>query len=346
MSTQTPLSQLSSMPRRQLGQALTGQALTVSAIGLGCMGMSDFYGAQASETEAMKLMSRAYALGISLFDTADCYGPHHNEQLLGKWIAQQRPTQLQIATKFGIVRQPGQYERSLDNRPAYIKSACEASLQRLGVEHIDLYYVHRVNPDHPIEATMETLAELVQEGKIGHIGLCEVSAQTLRRAHAIHPVAALQTEYSLWTRDVEDEILPTCRELGIGFVPYSPLGRGFLAGRIQTREDFEPGDFRAMLPRFSADNFDANQAFAEYIAQFAAHKQCTPAQLSLAWLLAQGDDIVPIPGTKHLHYLEDNAGAPQVQLTREDLSTLDEATRTFTIAGERYTEEGMKGVNV
>ncbi|ODC05286.1 aldo/keto reductase [Terasakiispira papahanaumokuakeensis] len=310
------------------------------------MGMSEFYGAQTPEADALKLMSRAYALGITLFDTADCYGPHHNEQLLGKWIAQQRPTQLQIASKFGIVREPGQYERTLDNRPAYIKSACEASLQRLGVEHIDLYYVHRVNPEHPIEETMDTLAGLVREGKIGHIGLCEVNAETLRRAHAVHPVTALQTEYSLWTRDVEDEILPTCRELGIGFVPYSPLGRGFLAGRIQKREDFEPGDFRAMLPRFSEANFNANQALADYLAQFAAHKQCSPAQLSLAWLLAQGDDIVPIPGTKHLHYLEDNAGAPQVKLTAEDLKTINEATQTFIIAGERYTEEGMKGVNV
>ncbi|WP_245686108.1 aldo/keto reductase [Terasakiispira papahanaumokuakeensis] len=353
MSTNRQSFDHSPMPRRHLGRPSSqapsshqAQALNVSAIGLGCMGMSEFYGAQTPEADALKLMSRAYALGITLFDTADCYGPHHNEQLLGKWIAQQRPTQLQIASKFGIVREPGQYERTLDNRPAYIKSACEASLQRLGVEHIDLYYVHRVNPEHPIEETMDTLAGLVREGKIGHIGLCEVNAETLRRAHAVHPVTALQTEYSLWTRDVEDEILPTCRELGIGFVPYSPLGRGFLAGRIQKREDFEPGDFRAMLPRFSEANFNANQALADYLAQFAAHKQCSPAQLSLAWLLAQGDDIVPIPGTKHLHYLEDNAGAPQVKLTAEDLKTINEATQTFIIAGERYTEEGMKGVNV
>ncbi|MDQ7735599.1 aldo/keto reductase [Halomonas sp. SpR1] len=320
-----------------------GSDLTISAIGLGCMGMSEFYGPR-DDSESLRVLARAVELGIDFFDTADMYGPHHNEELIGRFLASHKP-KARIATKFGIVRNPGEYQRSLDSSARYAQQACEASLRRLGIEQIDLYYVHRVNPDIPIEETMEGLAQLVQDGKIAHIGLCEVSADTLRRAHAVHPVTAVQTEYSLWTRDVEQAVLPTCQELGIGFVPYSPLGRGFLTGRFQATEDFEEGDFRSNLPRFSEQAMVTNRRIAEVISDMAALKECTPAQLSLAWLLSKGGNIVPIPGTKRLRYLEENAAAASITLTADEQQQLEAATACLPVLGERYTPEGMKGVN-
>lgn len=320
-----------------------GSDLTISAIGLGCMGMSEFYGPR-DDNESLRVLARAVELGINFLDTADMYGPHHNEELIGRFLASHKP-KVRIATKFGIVRNPGEYQRSLDSSAEYARKACDASLQRLGVEQIDLYYVHRVNPNTPIEETMEGLAQLVKEGKIAHIGLCEVSAETLRRAHAVYPVTAVQTEYSLWTRDVEQDVLPTCNELGIGFVPYSPLGRGFLTGRFQATEDFEEGDFRSNLPRFSDQAMSTNRRIAEVIGEVATLKGCTPAQLSLAWLLSKGDNIVPIPGTKRLPYLEENAAAASIHLTADEQQQLGAATENLPVIGERYTPEGMKGVN-
>ncbi len=324
-------------------QRILGKGFEVSAIGLGCMGMSEFYGPR-DDAESMQVLHEAMDLGIDLLDTADMYGPHHNEELIGRFLAQTtaRP---KIATKFGIVRAPGEYRRSLNNSPDYAKAACEGSLKRLGVERIDLYYVHRINRDQSIEDTMGGLSRLVDEGKIDRIGLCEVSAETLRRAHAVHPVTAVQTEYSLWTREVEAEILPTCRELGIGFVPYSPLGRGFLTGRFQDGTGFEDGDFRAGLPRFQAEAAAANRRIAELVNGIAARKGCSAAQLSLAWLLAQGDDIVPIPGTKRIAYLRDNAGSVEVQLSVAELQEIDDALAGIEVAGARYTDEGMKGLD-
>lgn len=320
-----------------------GSDLTISAIGLGCMGMSEFYGPR-DDNESLRVLARAVELGINFLDTADMYGPHHNEELIGRFLASHKP-KVRIATKFGIVRNPGEYQRSLDSSAEYARKACDASLQRLGVEQIDLYYVHRVNPNTPIEETMEGLAQLVKEGKIAHIGLCEVSAETLRRAHAVYPVTAVQTEYSLWTRDVEQDVLPTCNELGIGFVPYSPLGRGFLTGRFQATEDFEEGDFRSNLPRFSGQAMSTNRRIAEVIGEVATLKGCTPAQLSLAWLLSKGDNIVPIPGTKRLGYLEENAAAVSIHLTADEQQQLEMVTANLPVIGERYTPEGMKGVN-
>jgi len=322
---------------------ILGRDLEVSPIGLGCMGMSEFYGPR-DDIESMRVLSRAVELGIDFFDTADMYGPHHNEELIGAFL-RQTGADVRIATKFGIVRQPGEYKRSIDNAPDYARSACEASLRRLGIDRIDLYYVHRVNTGQPIEETMQGLARLVDEGKIARIGLCEVNAETLRRAHAVHPVTALQTEYSLWSRGVEAEILPTCRKLGIGFVPYSPLGRGFLTGRFQSPTEFEDGDFRSALPRFADGAMGQNRRIADVIGQMAAEKACTPAQLSLAWLLAKGPDIVPIPGTKRLAYLEDNAGAVDVVMSDADCQHLEEAISQLPVIGERYTPEGMKGLN-
>ncbi|RCV88363.1 aldo/keto reductase [Billgrantia montanilacus] len=321
-----------------------GNDLSVSAIGLGCMGMSEFYGPR-DDSESLRVLERAVELGVDFFDTADMYGPHHNEELIGSFLARNK-AQVRIASKFGIVRNPGEYKRSLENSAGYARKACEASLRRLGVEQIDLYYVHRINPEEPIEETIGGLERLVQSGKIARIGLCEVSAATLRRAHAVHPITAVQTEYSLWAREVEQEVLPTCRELGIGFVPYSPLGRGFLTGRFQDTAELDHGDFRAHLPRFAEEAIGTNRRIADVIAELAEQKGCTPAQLSLAWLLAQGPDIVPIPGTKQLHYLEENVAAANIRLSVEEQRQLGTATALLPVVGERYTSEGMKGVNV
>lgn len=324
-------------------QRTLGPDLSVSAIGLGCMGMSEFYGPRDDE-ESLAVLRRAVDLGIDFFDTADMYGPHHNEELIGRFLAESR-AKVKIATKFGIVRKPGEYARSIDNSAGYMRRACEGSLKRLGIERIDLYYVHRIDREQPIEETMEGLATLHREGKIGHIGLCEVSAETLRRAHAVHPVTAVQTEYSLWTRDVEAEILPTCRELGIGFVAYSPLGRGFLTGRFQAGSQFEDGDFRASLPRFAPDNAATNAALVDVVRGIAAQKSCTPAQVALAWLLGKSDDILPIPGTKRIKYLEENAVAASITLGANESAVLEQALSNLPVSGERYTAEGMKGVN-
>lgn len=323
---------------------MLGNDLSVSAIGLGCMGMSEFYGPR-DDSESLRVLERAVELGVDFFDTADMYGPHHNEELIGSFLARNK-AQVRIASKFGIVRNPGEYKRSLENSAGYARKACEASLRRLGVEQIDLYYVHRINPEEPIEETIGGLERLVQSGKIARIGLCEVSAATLRRAHAVHPITAVQTEYSLWAREVEQEVLPTCRELGIGFVPYSPLGRGFLTGRFQDTAELDHGDFRAHLPRFAEEAIGTNRRIADVIAELAEQKGCTPAQLSLAWLLAQGPDIVPIPGTKQLHYLEENVAAANIRLSVEEQRQLGTATALLPVVGERYTSEGMKGVNV
>jgi len=319
-----------------------GADLDVSALGLGCMGMSEFYGPR-DDTESLKVLDRAVELGIDFLDTADMYGPYHNEELIGQFLATRRPA-IKIATKFGIVRESEEYHRSIDNSAEYARRACEASLGRLGIEQIDLYYVHRVNPDHPIEETMEGLAALRREGKIARIGLSEVIAATLRRAHAVHPVAAVQSEYSLWTRDVEKEVLPVCRELGIGFVAYSPLGRGFLTGRFQDAPHFGEDDFRAVLPRFEAENAAINRRIIEVVSEFATLKHCTPAQIALAWLLALGDDIVAIPGTKRLRYLEENVVAASIELSSAELAELNRAISQLPVAGARYTAEGMKGV--
>lgn len=325
------------MERRTLGADLE-----VSALGLGCMGMSEFYGPR-DDDESMQVLHEAADLGIDFLDTADMYGSHHNEELIGRFLKQAN-VPMKIATKFGIRRMPGEYRRNIDNAPAYARAACEGSLRRLGVEQIDLYYVHRVETGRDIAETMGGLARLVQEGKIARIGLCEVSADTLRRAHAVPPVTAVQSEYSLWSRDPEAEVLPTCRELGIGFVPYSPLGRGFLAGRFQDG-DFEEGDFRATLPRFQADALRTNRRIANLVAAVAGRKGCTPAQLALAWLLSQGKDIVPIPGTKRVTYLRENAGAADVTLDDSDQDEITAGLARFAAAGARYTAEGMKGVD-
>lgn len=321
-----------------------GSSLKVSEIGLGCMGLSEFYGPRTPDKDALALLNKAYDLGIDFFDTADAYGPHLNEELLANFLKSKQHS-VKVASKFGIVRKPGEYARTINNKPDYVRQACEASLQRLGVEQIDLYYVHRINAEQPIEETMQALSTLVSEGKIGHIGLCEVSAQTLRKAHAVHPVAAVQTEYSLWSRDVEEEVLPCCRELGVGFVPYSPLGRGYLTGTYNENTTFEDGDFRASLPRFTKKSIAANQSVVELVQQVAESSGCTSAQVALAWLMSKGTDIVPIPGTKRVSYLEQNVAAAAIALPESDLKLLDVQTSSIDIVGERYTEEGMKGLN-
>ena len=322
---------------------MLGQELEVSAMGLGCMGMSDFYGGR-DDAEATATIRRALDLGVTFFDTADMYGGGRNEELLGQAIRGQRD-QVIIATKFGNVRNPDGTFKGVNGKPEYLRQCCEASLRRLGVDAIDLYYQHRVDPDTPIEDTVGAMAALVKEGKVRWLGLSEAAAKTIRRAHAVHPIAALQTEYSLWSRDVEDEILPTVRELGIGLVPYSPLGRGFLTGQIRRVEDFEPGDYRLHSPRFQGENFQKNLHLVDEINALASERGCAPAQLALAWVLAQGKDIVPIPGTKKRKYLEENVRALDVALTVDDLARIDRVVPRGAVSGERYAPNALRAVN-
>jgi len=325
------------MPRRQLGRGGT----TVSAIGLGCMGMSDFYGA-ADDAKSIETMHRALDLGVDFFDTADIYGPFTNEELVGRAIRDRRD-RVVLATKFGNVRTADGKWLGINGRPEYVRQSCDASLKRLGVDEIDLYYQHRVDLETPIEDTVGAMAELVNAGKVRHIGLSEAAPATIRRAQAVHPIAALQTEYSLWSRDPEGELLDTCRELGIAFVAYSPLGRGFLTGRYRTIDDLDANDWRRNNPRFQGANFQKNLDLVDKVGELAKAKGRTPAQLALAWLLARGDHVIPIPGSTRIERVEENAGATRVVLTAEDIRALDALAPT--VAGERYPEGGMRAVN-
>ncbi len=327
------------MDQRRLGS----EGLVVSELGLGCMGMSEFYGT-GDEDESIATIRRAIELGVTFIDTADMYGPFTNEKLVGKAISDRRD-QVVLATKFGNERAEDGTRLGVNGTPDYVRRACDASLGRLVVDHIDLYYQHRVDPDTPVEETWGAMKELVEAGKVRYLGISEAAPETIRRAHAVHPVSALQTEYSLWSRDVEDEILPTVRELGIGFVAYSPLGRGFLTGQITSPDNFEEGDFRRNSPRFQGENFEKNLELVERVREIASEKGVTPGQLALAWLLHQGDDIVPIPGTKRRKYLEENAAAAEVELTDEDLHRIEEVAPAGAAAGERYDEASMRTVN-
>jgi aryl-alcohol dehydrogenase-like predicted oxidoreductase len=316
--------------------------LEVSAEGLGCMGMSEFYG-PGDESESMATIHRALELGVTLLDTADMYGPHHNEELVGRAIADRRD-QVVLATKFGIVRGNDPSDRSVRGDAAYVRQACDASLRRLGVDHIDLYYQHRSDGNTPIEETVGAMAELVAAGKVGHLGLSEASPDTLRRASAVHPIAALQSEWSLWSRDIEGDVVDTARQLGIGIVAYSPLGRGFLTGQISSPHDLADGDFRAQNPRFMGTNFDRNIELVEKVRSLAEAKGCTPGQLALAWVLARGDDVVPIPGTKRRTYLEENVAALDVELSRQDLEDIEAVFPVGAGAGDRYPDMSAVGV--